>query len=154
MLQMWAATKGLGLRWVGKVLLAVAVLYCATRLNIQPSLLRPFVAAHVWSISGLQQLSLTAACILCMLIWLEQNIVQYILGHRVRLWLKAGSPLERTFAMRDHGWPILNQEHWHHLLLLLGGRQLILKEFCNVSMHGAPCMHFEHPDLHEVPNVL
>ena len=47
---------GAGLRWVGKVLLAVAVLYCAIYL-VEHS--EPFVAAHAWSISGLRQLLLT-----------------------------------------------------------------------------------------------
>ena len=34
--------------------------------------------------------------------------------------------------------PILSQEYWHYLLLLLSGRWLFLKEFCNLSTLGAP----------------
>ena len=34
----------------------------------------------------------------------------------------------------NRGWPIPSQEHWHRLLLLLSGRRMFLKEFCNLSM--------------------
>ena len=38
---------------------------------------------------------------------------------------------------KDRSLPIPNQKYWR-CLLLLGGRQLFLKEFCNLSMLGVP----------------